>query len=69
MTYVEKIFRDLDKSYASKVRVGNEAWVDVKSKGAININTPKGTKTSLNFICVKPKPKLAWCWTIDGKEI
>lgn len=52
MTYEEKIFRDLDKSYASKVRVGNGAWVDVKGKGTININTSKGTKTISEVLCV-----------------
>ena len=39
------LFRDLDKSYLSKVRIGNGDSVKVEGKGAIEVETLSGTKT------------------------
>jgi hypothetical protein len=49
MTADLNLFRDLDKSYLSKVRIGNGDFVKVEGKRAIEVETLSGTKT-LNVI-------------------
>lgn len=38
------MFKELDKSYSSKVRIGNGARLEVKGRGIVAIDTPSGTK-------------------------
>ena len=44
MTHNASLFTELDKSFYSKVRVGNVELVEVKGKGVIAVETPSGTK-------------------------
>ena len=44
MTSNVAIFKELDKGYASKVKVGNGQYVDVKGKGTVTVETQSGTK-------------------------
>ena len=44
MTSNVAIFKELDKGYASKVKVGNGQYVDVKGKGTVAVETQSGTK-------------------------
>ena len=46
------LFKDLDKNYLSRVRIGNEDYVKVEGKGAIEVETMLGTKTLQNVLCV-----------------
>jgi hypothetical protein len=52
MTADVSLFRDLDKSYLSKVRIGNGDFVKVEGKGAIEVETLSGTKTLKNVLYV-----------------
>ena len=44
MTGDEELFRELDRSQVSKVRIGNGAYIAVKGKGTIAIESCRGTK-------------------------
>ena len=44
MTYDAGLFIELDKSYTSKVKVGNGKHVQVKGKGVIAVETTSGTR-------------------------
>ena len=44
MTLNVTIFKELDKGYASKVKVGNGQYVDIKGKGTVAVETQSGTK-------------------------
>lgn len=44
MTGDEELFRELDRSQVSKVRIGNGAHIDVKGKGTVAIESCRGTK-------------------------
>jgi hypothetical protein len=39
MTAYLSLFKDLDKSYLSKVRIGNGDYIKVEGKGAIEVET------------------------------
>jgi len=52
MTTNLSLFRDLDKSYLSKVIIGNGDFVKVKGKGATEVETLSGTKTLKNVLYV-----------------
>ena len=52
MTADVSLFRDLDKSYLSKVRIGNGDFVKVEGKRAIEVETLSGTKTLKNVLYV-----------------
>ena len=52
MTTDLSLFKDLDKSYMSKVRTGNEEYVKVEGKGVIEVETMSGTKTLKNMLYV-----------------
>jgi len=52
MTADLSLFKDLDKSYMSKVRIGNGEYVKVEGKGAIEVETMSGTKTLKNVLYV-----------------
>ncbi|XP_017617991.1 uncharacterized protein LOC108462571 [Gossypium arboreum] len=44
MTYDEKLFKDLDRSLKSKVRIGNGEYLEVKGRGTVAIESCAGTK-------------------------
>ena len=44
MSNDKSIFKELDESYISKVRIGNGDCIDVKGKGDVVINTSSGIK-------------------------
>ena len=44
MTHNVGIFKELDKSFYSKVTIGNGEHVDVKGKGVVAVETPSGIK-------------------------
>jgi hypothetical protein len=50
MTADLSLFKDLDKSYLSRVRIGNGDYVKVEGKGAIEVETLSGIKTLKNVI-------------------
>jgi hypothetical protein len=52
MTVDMSLFKDLDKSYLSRVRIGYEDYVKVEGKGAIKLETMLGTKTLKNVFYV-----------------
>jgi hypothetical protein len=50
MTAYLSLFKDLDKSYLSKVKIGNGDYVKVEGKGAIEVETMSGTKLLENML-------------------
>jgi hypothetical protein len=50
MTAYLSLFKDLDKSYLSKVKIGNGDYVKVEGKGAIEVETMLGTKLLKNML-------------------
>jgi len=52
MTTNLSLFRDLDKSYLSEVRIGNGDFVKVEGKRAIEVETLSGTKILKNVLYV-----------------
>ena len=44
MTSDEKLFRELDRSVKSRVRIGNGEYLPAKGKGTVAIESYKGTK-------------------------
>ena len=52
MSYDSEIFRELDYTYISKVKIGNGEFVDVKGKGVVAIETPTGTKLIYDVLFV-----------------
>ena len=52
MTTDLNLFRDLDRSYLSKVRIGNGDFVKVERKGAIAVETLSCTKILKNVLYV-----------------
>jgi hypothetical protein len=52
MTTDLTLFKDLDKSYLSKVRIGNGDFVKIEGKEAIEVETLLGTKTFKNILYV-----------------
>jgi len=52
MTVYLSLFKDLDKSYLSKVRIGNGDYIKVEGKGAIEVETMSGIKTLKNVLYV-----------------
>ncbi|XP_016755183.1 kinesin-like protein KIN-7M, chloroplastic [Gossypium hirsutum] len=44
MTYDEKLFKDLDRSLKSKVRIGNGEYLEVNERGTVVIESCAGTK-------------------------
>jgi hypothetical protein len=66
MTAYLSLFKDLDKSYVSKVRIGNGEYVKVEGKGAIEVETMSGTKTLKNVLYVPKINQNLVCGTITG---
>lgn len=48
----ENFYRILDKSYVSKVTIGNEESLHVKGKGLVAVETITGTKLISNVLLV-----------------
>jgi hypothetical protein len=44
MTPEKEIFLDIDTSFPSKVKMENDAMVDVKGKGNVGVETKRGLK-------------------------
>ncbi|KAA3474244.1 golgin subfamily A member 3-like [Gossypium australe] len=44
MTLEESIFRKIDRSFISKVKIGNDELIQGKGKGDVLLNTPSSTK-------------------------
>ncbi|KAG8487132.1 hypothetical protein CXB51_020669 [Gossypium anomalum] len=44
MATVERLFKDLDRSFASKIKIGNGDLIEAKGKGNLVINTCSGNK-------------------------
>lgn len=51
ITY-KKLFKHLDKSFASEVKIGNGDFVDVLSKGKVAVDTPTSAKIILDILFV-----------------
>lgn len=66
MTVDLSLFKDLDKSYMSKVRIGNEDYMKVKGKCAVEVETMSGTKSLKNVFYV---PKINQNLVSIGKLI
>jgi hypothetical protein len=39
------MFKTLHESYKSRVKVGNEEFLEVKGRGSVNVQTSSGIKT------------------------
>ena len=52
MTYDEELFKELDKTTISKVKIGNGKCISVKGKGTIAIESCSGTKLITNVLYV-----------------
>lgn len=52
MTSDESIFRKIDKSCISKVRIENGELIQARAKGDVLINTPSSTKVNKNVLLV-----------------
>ena len=52
MTTDLSIFRNLDKNYILRVKIGNGDFVRVEGKGAIAVKTKTGTKIQNNVLYV-----------------
>ena len=52
MAHDEELFKELDKTIASKVTIGNGESVDVKVKGVVAVETLSGTKYISNVLFV-----------------
>jgi hypothetical protein len=56
MTFDSAIFKDLDKSYRTTVKIGNGDFLDVKGKGTAKVKTSTGIKLIADVLYV---PKLS----------
>ena len=52
MTYDEELFKELDKTTISKVKIGNGKCISVKGKGTIAIESYSGTKIITDVLYV-----------------
>ena len=52
MTHDASYFKDLDKSYISKVKISNRECVDVTGKGVVVVETPLGTEYILDVLLI-----------------
>lgn len=52
MTFEETNFVELDRSYKTRVKIGNGSFMDVEGKGDISLSTNKGTKIIQNVLYV-----------------
>ena len=66
MTVDLSLFKDLDKSYMSKVRIGNKDYMKVEGKCAVEVETMSSTKSLKNVFYV---PKINQNLVSIGKLI
>lgn len=52
MTHDAYLFKNLDKSFISKVRIGNGEFIKVKGKGDVVVENPTSTKVISNVFYV-----------------
>ena len=52
MTYDEELFKELDRTTISKVRIGNGECITVKGKGTVAIESCSGTKIITDVLYV-----------------
>lgn len=52
MTSNESIFKEIDRSCTSRVRIRNNQFIQAKGKGDVLINTPSGTKAISDVLLV-----------------
>nr|KYP56918.1 Putative transposon Ty5-1 protein YCL075W family [Cajanus cajan] len=52
MTHDQELFRELDRSKVSKVRIGNGVFITVEGKGTVAIESCKGTKLIYDVLYV-----------------
>ncbi|PKA51120.1 hypothetical protein AXF42_Ash010560 [Apostasia shenzhenica] len=52
MTHDKKLFKELDRSEISKVRIANGQYLIIKGKGTVAIETCTGTKLITNILYV-----------------
>ena len=52
MTHNSDFFRTLDRSFVSKVKIGNGEFIEVQGKGDVAVETPTGTKLISNVLYV-----------------
>ena len=52
MTYDQRLFKELNKTITSKVRIGNGAYLAVKGKGTVAIEGHTGLKLIFNVLYV-----------------
>ncbi|KAK5819226.1 hypothetical protein PVK06_024198 [Gossypium arboreum] len=52
MTADERLFKELDRSFASKIRIGNRNLIEAKGKGNVVINTKSGNKVIFDVLFV-----------------
>jgi len=53
MTNGQKLFKELNKTIVSKVKIGNSDFISVKGKGTIAIESLKGLKHISDVLCWK----------------
>jgi len=52
MTYDEDLFKELDKTTISKVKIGNGEFISIKGKGTIAIESCSSTKIIIDVLYV-----------------
>ena len=52
MTHDANLFKCLDRSFVSKVKIGNGDFIEVQGKGDVAVETPTGTKLISNVLYV-----------------
>lgn len=48
----ESMFKRIDKSYGSRIRVGNDVIIEAKGKRDVQVSTPIGTKVLTEVLFV-----------------
>jgi hypothetical protein len=63
------MFKTLDESYKSRVKVGNGEFLEVKGRGSVNGQTSSGIKIIPNVLFIPEiSQKFIECWTNDGEK-
>ena len=66
MTYNKELFTQLGEASSSKVRMGDDKHIAVKSKGTISISTCSGTTFISNVLFVPEiDQNMFKCWSIN----
>ena len=61
MTHEAAIFKNSDKSFKTKVKLGNGEYINVKGKGVIVVETSSGTKFTHDVLYVPYQSKSIAC--------